>query len=73
MRDLPAHHQHQEKSEQQETQRGKTVLDADDFVVGRKNIPAPKIRLGMLVAVIVMFVVRVRRVFLAIRRKLVNG
>jgi hypothetical protein len=40
MRDLPAHQHHQEKSEQQETQRRQTVLDADDFVVGGKNVGA---------------------------------
>jgi hypothetical protein len=42
MRDLPAHQQHQEKSEQHETQRREAVLDADDFVVGRKNVFAPE-------------------------------
>ena len=34
MRNLPAHHQHQEKSEQHETQRREAVLNADDFVIG---------------------------------------
>jgi hypothetical protein len=34
MRHLPAHQQHQEKSEQHEGQRPQTVLDADDLVVG---------------------------------------
>jgi hypothetical protein len=38
MRNLPAHAQHQEKTKQQKTQRGQTVLDADDLVVGGENI-----------------------------------
>ena len=42
MRHLPAHQQHQEKSEQHETQRSQTVLDADDLVVGGKNVGAPE-------------------------------
>jgi len=37
MRDLPTHHQHQEKSEQQKYQCGDTVLDADDLVVGSRR------------------------------------
>ena len=38
MRDLPAHHQHQRKTEQQVEQRGDAILDADDLVVGGKNV-----------------------------------
>jgi hypothetical protein len=42
MRDLPAHQAHQAEAEQKEDQRGNTVLDADDFVVGGKDVGAPK-------------------------------
>src|ERR1039457_4619530 len=48
VRDLPAHHQHQAKSKQQERQRGDAVLEADDFVVGRKNVGAPEARILMM-------------------------
>ena len=70
MRNLPAHQQHQEKSEQQENQRREAVLDADDFVVGGKNVAAQKTRIMVLVPVLL---VRMGRIGLSIRRKLVNG
>ena len=70
MRNLPAHHQHQEKSEQQETQRGEAVLDADDLVIGRKNVAAPETRVVMFVNAVVFVVVP--GFMLAIRRKSVN-
>jgi len=38
MGNLPAHQQHQAKAKQQEEQRREAVLDADDFVVGGKNV-----------------------------------
>ncbi len=44
MRDLPAHHQHQAKTKQQKAERGEAVLQADDFVVRRKNVFAPEAR-----------------------------
>ena len=71
MRNLPAHEHHQEKSKLHEAQRGKTVLDADDLVVGGKNVFAPETRLVVLVmAVVVVAVLRFR---FAKRRKLLNG
>ena len=45
-------------------------MDADDFVVGRKNVAAQEARIVVLVPVLL---VRVGRIGLAIRRKLVNG
>ena len=69
MRDLPAHQNHQEKSEQQEAQRRQAILDADDFVVAGKNVLAQEAD----VLVMAMFIVAVMDLSLAIRRKLVNG
>jgi hypothetical protein len=45
-------------------------LDADDFVVGRKNVAAQKAGVVMLVSMLLM---RVVRFGFAIRRKLANG
>jgi len=39
------HHQHQEKAEHQESQGGDPVLDADDLVVGGKDVMAPEPRI----------------------------
>jgi len=69
MRDLPAHQDHQEKSEQHEAQRGQAVLDADDLVVGGKNVLAQEA--DVLVTAVVVVAVMV--ISLAERRKLVNG
>ena len=43
--DLPAHDHHQAEAEQQETQRGDAILNADDLVVGGEDIRAPEPRL----------------------------
>ena len=43
--DLPAHDHHQAKPEEQETQGGDAVLNADDLVVGGEDIGAPETRL----------------------------
>src|SRR5271154_6932425 len=69
MRNLPAHQNHQEKSEQHEAQRGQAVLDADDFVVGGKNVGAQEAD----VFVMAVVVVSMMGINLAERRKLVNG
>jgi hypothetical protein len=45
MGDLPAHHQHQAEAEQQKTQGGQTVLNADDLVVRGEDVCAPETRL----------------------------
>ncbi len=42
MRDLPAHHEHQEKAEEQEAKSGHSVLNPDDLMIGGKNVLAPK-------------------------------
>jgi hypothetical protein len=60
MRNLPAHQQHQKKSEQQKKQRREAVLDADDFVVGRKNVAAQEARVVMRVLTVIVFIVTVR-------------
>ena len=39
---LLAHDQHQHETKKQEHQRGDTVLDADDFVIGTEDIFRPK-------------------------------
>ena len=48
MRQLPAHHDHQRKSEQKEQQRRDGVLDADDFMIRRKDVLLQKVELVML-------------------------
>ena len=53
IRQLPAHHHHQAKAEEQEKQPGDAVLDADDFVVGGENVFSPKPELVMLVSGVV--------------------
>jgi hypothetical protein len=45
MRNLPTHHQHQTKAEKQKSQRGDAVLNADDLVVGGKDVRAPEARI----------------------------
>ena len=45
MRDLPAHHQHQAKPKEEEKESRDTILNADDFVIGRKNVGAPETRI----------------------------
>jgi len=57
MRNLPAHQQHQEKSEQQETQRGESVLDANDLMVGGENVFAPETRIKMLMMAVIAVVI----------------
>jgi hypothetical protein len=42
MGDLPTHHQHQAKTKKQKAKRRKSVLDANDFMVGGENVLAPK-------------------------------
>jgi hypothetical protein len=42
MSNLPSHQQHEAKAEKQETERGKAVLQADDFMIGGENVLAPK-------------------------------
>ena len=42
MADLPAHQQHEAEAEKHEKQRGDAVLNADDFVVGGKDVFPPK-------------------------------
>ncbi len=70
MRDLPAHQQHQEKSEQHEHQCREAILNADDLVVGGENIFLPEARLVM--RVVIVAVMAMMFVLLAIRRKLLN-
>jgi hypothetical protein len=70
MRNLPAHQQHQEKAEQQKAERGKSVLDANDLVVGGKNVLAPEARLVMFMAMISVTVMVIQ--LATIRRKLLN-
>jgi len=48
MRDLPAHHQHQEKAEEQKKQRRNAVLNADDLMIGGENVFAPETELFVL-------------------------
>jgi hypothetical protein len=45
--ELPAHHQHQTKAEKHEQERGHAVLQADDLVVGGKDVFPPKPKLMM--------------------------
>ncbi len=42
MSDLPAHHQHQAKTKEEETQGGESVLNPDHFVVGGEDVFTPK-------------------------------
>ncbi len=44
---LPAHDHHQAETEKEKHQRGNAVLDADDLVIGGKDILLPKPRLLM--------------------------
>src|SRR5208283_2584004 len=67
MRNLPAHQQQQKKSEQHEAQRRKAILNADDFMVGGKNIGAPETGIVMGVDTVAMIIAA------AIRWKLFNG
>src|SRR5436190_1776120 len=60
IRQLPAHHHHQAKTEEQERESAQTVLDPDHFMVGRENVFSPKSELVMLVC-------RVMRVWLVTR------
>ena len=48
MRDLPAHHQHEAKTKKQEEQSGDSILNADDLVIGGKNVSAPETRILMM-------------------------
>ena len=57
---LPAHEEHQPEAEEEEEETGPEILDADDFVVGGKDVGPPKAELVMLVRVIVMGGVAVR-------------
>ena len=50
MPDLPAHQQHQAEAKKHEQQRGNAVLQADDLVVGGKNVFPPKPQFVMLMA-----------------------
>src|SRR5262249_29694576 len=52
IRQLPAHHHHQAEAEEEEEEAAKAVLDADDFVVGGKNVFPPKTEFLMIVRVI---------------------
>ena len=45
--DLPAHHHHQTKAEEEEKEGGDAVLDADDFMIGGKDVLPEKIGLGV--------------------------
>jgi hypothetical protein len=51
MSNLPAHHQHQAQPEQQEAQAGKAVLNANDLVVGGKNVFAHEANVFMVLFV----------------------
>src|SRR5438876_12374701 len=55
---LPPHQHHQRKTEEQKKQPGESVLDADDFVVGGKNIlpPPPELVMFMFAGVRVWIV-----------------
>jgi len=48
MRDLPAHHQHQQEAKKQKRQCRDAVLDADDLMVGGKDVRAPEPRIFMM-------------------------
>ena len=64
---LPAHHHHQGKAEEQKDQPADAVPDADNFVVGGENVFPPKtefvmfVFVPMLVLVVVMGFLRMRR------------
>jgi hypothetical protein len=51
MSQLEAHHQHQKEAKKQEQQRGHSVLDPDDLVVGAEDVLAEETRLMMRVTV----------------------
>ena len=62
MRNLPAHQQHQEKAKQQKAQSREPVLNADNLVVGGKNIAAPETGLVMTgVLAVAVLIITVRR------------
>ena len=51
-RELPAHEQHQTKTEVEKEEAAPQILDADGLVVGGKNVGADEAELVMLVAVV---------------------
>ena len=53
--ELPAHQQHQAKTKEEKGKTAPEILNADDFVIGRKNVAAQKTE--FMVTVIVMTVV----------------
>ena len=57
IRQLPAHQHHQRKTKEEKNQAAKAVLNADHFVVGRKNVFSPQTELVMLVFVVMMRIV----------------
>src|SRR6266513_3014346 len=46
---LPTHDHHQAKAEEEKNETAKSVLDTDDFVVGRENVLTPPTELVMFV------------------------
>ena len=56
--DLPAHAHHQQEPEEEERQGRKTVLDADDLVIGRENVGPQEP--GVVVMLVAVSLLRVR-------------
>jgi hypothetical protein len=53
MGELPAHGEHEAEAEEEEQQTADSVPDADDFVIGGKDVLSPKAKLVVIVVVIV--------------------
>ena len=46
------------ETEEEKDQAAKSILDADDLVVGRENVFSPEAELVVLVLIVVMWIVR---------------